>query len=147
MKQGQSERSEKAKFSNSLRVLIFEDSPIHQYLAHCVLKNIASHVSVFENGEDGLIAASTERFDFVIVDMGLPDITGDIVIKRLRAIAGYDNVPVIINTASPETFTEQIQQSKADAVMAKPLTQEAIIQYLKRFHLLDLVLGNNPLKQ
>jgi two-component system, OmpR family, KDP operon response regulator KdpE len=75
-----------------LRVLVVDDErPIRRFLR----TSLANSYTVFEaeNGEDALRAVAANRPDVVILDLGLPDIDGIEVTRRLRE---WTLIPVIV---------------------------------------------------
>jgi len=89
-------RRRAARFS-SMRILIVEDdSTLASGLAR-VLEGEGYAVDVVSRGEDALAAAQQERFDLLILDIGLPGIDGFETLRRLRASGA--RVPVLILTA------------------------------------------------
>jgi two-component system OmpR family response regulator len=80
-----------------MRILIVEDdSTLASGLAR-VLEGEGYAVDVVSRGEDALAAAQQERFDLLILDIGLPGIDGFETLRRLRATGA--RVPVLILTA------------------------------------------------
>ena len=81
----------------TMRILIVEDdSTLSSGLAR-VLEGEGYAVDVVARGEDALAAAQQERFDLLILDIGLPGIDGFETLRRLRATGA--RVPVLILTA------------------------------------------------
>ncbi len=75
-----------------LRVLVVDDErPIRRFLS----ASLGDRFTVFEaeNGKDALHVAAVDRPDLVILDLGLPDMDGTDVTRRLRE---WTDVPVII---------------------------------------------------
>src|SRR4029078_11359383 len=70
-------------------------------------------------GDAGVVAPRQERFDLVILDVGLPGIDGFEVLRRLRA-AG-DRMPVLVLTAR-DALDDRVRglDLGADDYMAKP---------------------------
>ncbi|HTR10173.1 MAG TPA: response regulator [Paraburkholderia sp.] len=73
-------------------VLIEDDRHIRRYV-RATLEREAMRVFEADTGQEGLAIAATARPDLVIVDLGLPDIDGQDVIRQLR---GWSSVPVIV---------------------------------------------------
>jgi two-component system KDP operon response regulator KdpE len=73
-------------------LLIEDEAQIRSFLR---ISLEANHYEVLEarNGEDGLAIASKHRPQLVILDLGLPDMDGKIVVDRLRE---WTKVPVLI---------------------------------------------------
>ncbi|MGQ0654533.1 MAG: response regulator, partial [Betaproteobacteria bacterium] len=84
-----------------MRLLIVEDdAPLASGLRR-VLESEGHAVDVTARGEEAVLAASQERFDLVILDIGLPQIDGFEVLRRLRAAAADKGgpTPVLVLTA------------------------------------------------
>ena len=70
-----------------MRLLIVEDdAPLASGLRR-ILEAEGHAVDVTARGEEAVLAASQERFDLVILDIGLPQMDGFEVLRRLRAAA------------------------------------------------------------
>ncbi|MEW5717600.1 MAG: response regulator, partial [Chloroflexota bacterium] len=76
-----------------VRVLVVDDEPaIRRFLR---MSLTAHDFAVFEaaTGEEALTAVGAQRPDLVILDLGLPDIEGIEVTRRLRE---WSKIPIII---------------------------------------------------
>ncbi len=78
------------------RVLLVEDEPAIADTLVYALETECFEVTHALTGADALAAAAREKFDFAILDIGLPDITGLDVCQRLRATSA---IPVLFLTA------------------------------------------------
>ncbi len=83
------------------RGLVVDDEPNIAYLVAASLRFDGIDSVTAASGEAALSALKRERFDFVILDVMLPDFDGFEVLRRMRA-AG-DNTPVLFLTARDET--------------------------------------------
>lgn len=85
-------------YDPAVRLLIIEDDlQLGDVLAQA-LRQRGHAVTVAATGRDGLEAAS-EGFDVIIADLGLPDLAGLEVIRRIRASS---QVPVVVLSGRPE---------------------------------------------
>jgi two-component system, OmpR family, response regulator len=102
-----------------MRILIVEDDPSLASGLSRILEAEGYAVDVTSRGEDAVQAARQERFDMVILDVGLPGIDGFEVLRRLRA-AEY-RAPVLVLTAR-DTVNDRVHglDLGADDYMAKP---------------------------
>ena len=80
-------------------------------------------------GRDGVELAATENPDVVILDLGLPDITGFEVLKEIRA---FSRVPVLILTVrSDEADVARGLEWGADDYMTKPFHQAELVSRIE----------------
>jgi len=102
-----------------MRILIVEDdSALGSGLVR-ILQAEGYAVDLMPRGEQAVLAAERERFDLVILDVGLPGIDGFEVLRRLRE--GAQRMPVLVLTAR-DTVDDRVHglDLGADDYMAKP---------------------------
>jgi len=109
--------------TGAVSILYIEDNPANIEVVTRFLKpraNIALR-SVM-TGEAGVEAALRDRPDFILLDMHLPDIGGEEVLRRLRAEPATAGIPVAILSAevSPAVI-RRMQASGVVAYLTKPL--------------------------
>jgi two-component system, OmpR family, KDP operon response regulator KdpE len=98
-------------------VLIEDDRQIRRYV-RASLEREAMRVFEADTGQQGLAITATARPDLVIVDLGLPDIDGQEVIRELR---GWSSVPVIVLSArTREEEKVRALDAGADDYLTKP---------------------------
>ncbi len=102
-----------------VRILIVEDDAALASGIARILEGEGHAVDVMAKGEQAVLGARQERFDMMILDVGLPGIDGFEVLRRLRA-AG-DRTPVLVLTAR-DALDDRIHglDLGADDYMAKP---------------------------
>lgn len=100
-------------------ILIVDDEPPIRRLLRTSLASQGFQVTEAENGSDALAAIEESRPDLVILDLGLPDIDGSEVIRRLR---GDDNaVPILVlSSRSDEKGKVEALDLGADDFVTKP---------------------------
>jgi two-component system, OmpR family, response regulator len=107
---------------DSMRLLIVEDdAPLASGLRR-ILEAEGHAVDVTSRGEQAVLAASQERFDLVILDIGLPQMDGFEVLRRLRAAAPSSApLPVLVLTAR-DAVDDRVHglDLGADDYMVKP---------------------------
>jgi len=99
-------------------LIVEDDAPLATGLRR-ILEAEGHAVDVTSRGEQAVLAAAQERFDLVILDIGLPGIDGFEALRRLRG-AEY-RVPVLVLTAR-DTVSDRVHglDLGADDYMAKP---------------------------
>jgi two-component system KDP operon response regulator KdpE len=100
-----------------LRVLVVDDEPpIRKLLNSSLGEHFA--ISEAERGNDALRLAAVDRPDLVILDLGLPDMDGTDVARRLRE---WTDVPIIIiSTRDGEEDKIAALDAGADDYLTKP---------------------------
>jgi two-component system KDP operon response regulator KdpE len=100
------------------RILIIEDEPeIRRFLRASLAAN-QMQVREAENGTDGLRQAASLPPDVVLLDLGLPDISGFDVIEQLR---GWSRVPIVVLSArGQEADKIAALDAGADDYLTKP---------------------------
>src|SRR5687768_17363417 len=106
-----------------MRLLIVEDDASLASGLRRMLEAEGHAVDVTSRGEDAVFAASQERFDLVILDIGLPRMDGFEVLRRLRGAAagGSGPTPVLVLTAR-DAVEDRVRglDLGADDYMVKP---------------------------
>jgi two-component system KDP operon response regulator KdpE len=100
------------------RILVIEDEPEIRRFLRASLAAHHMHVQEAETGQAGIMAAATLPPDVVLLDIGLPDISGLEVIAKLR---GWSTVPIIILSArGQEADKIAAFDAGADDYLTKP---------------------------
>ncbi len=77
-----------------MRILLVEDDPVLADGLSRILRHTYRFVNVINNGAQADQLLQLESYDLVILDMGLPDMDGAQILRRLRA--RNNAVPVLI---------------------------------------------------
>jgi two-component system, OmpR family, response regulator len=102
-----------------MRILVAEDDAVLAEAVQRSLRQSGHAVDWVKNGAEADCALAAERFDLLILDLGLPKKSGIDVLKRLRA--GASRLPVLILTAR-DGVTDRVRglDAGADDYLAKP---------------------------
>jgi two-component system KDP operon response regulator KdpE len=102
---------------NLPRILVVDDErPIRRFLSASLSGKYA--ISEAANGEEAILAVTTERPDLLILDLGLPDIDGVEVTRRLRE---WTQIPIIvISVREQENDKIAALDAGADDYLTKP---------------------------
>ena len=102
-----------------MRLLVVEDAPKMSALLQRAFREDGYAVDVQARGNDAVWMASEYDFDAVILDVGLPDIDGFDVCRRLRARARW--MPILMLTAR-DAVPDRVRglDVGADDYVAKP---------------------------
>jgi CheY-like chemotaxis protein/signal transduction histidine kinase/HAMP domain-containing protein len=80
------------------RLLVVEDEPAQQMSIEALLGHDDIDVSVVSTGKDALHAVAESRFDCIVLDLKLPDMTGFELLDQLNASMEAQEVPVVVFT-------------------------------------------------
>ncbi|MFZ5775383.1 MAG: response regulator [Thermodesulfobacteriota bacterium] len=107
-----------AATGHPVRILVVDDEAAIRKLLTTVLESSGFVVHLAETGSLGLAAAATTRPDLILLDLGLPDLDGVEVIKRLREWSG---VPIIVlSVREREDDKVAALDNGADDYLTKP---------------------------
>ena len=82
-----------------------------------------------KNGEEAILQASSYAPDVVFLDLGLPDIDGIEIIKRIRE---WSNMPIIVISARSEDEDKiEALDAGADDYLTKPFSVEELLARLR----------------
>lgn len=109
--------SQSARISQ-LSVLVIDDEPQMLRLLTTTLESSSYRVVTASSGQEALVLAAQHRPDLVLLDLGLPDVPGQLVLKRLRE---WYKGPVIILTVQ-DALGEKVAalDNGADDYVTKP---------------------------
>ena len=113
-----------------MRILIVEDEPTLGQQLKSTLEQNGYAVDLSTDGEDGHFLGSTEDYDAVVLDLGLPEIDGLTVLGMWRKEGR--NFPVLVLTAR-DSWSDKVAglDAGADDYLAKPFQTEELIARLR----------------
>lgn len=104
------------------KILLIEDMDDNAALVQKVLKAHGHDVLWARNGETGLEMASTQIPDLILLDLGLPDIDGQTLVRFMRNDPHLKDMPIIVVTAWPEETAKKIVNAYGcDGYVGKPV--------------------------
>ncbi len=125
-----------------LRVLLVEDHEISRRVVLEILRIAGCEAQAAENGTRALALFEPDAYDLVMMDIGLPDIDGVTVTKRMRQMEDEHQtqvkVPIVAVSANvgddPARDKRLFEAGMVDYV-TKPLTKSGLSAMLKRLNL------------
>jgi len=125
-------------------VLIIDDEPPIRRLLRLTLEPAGYKVHEAETGQLGLQEAAAKRPDVIILDMGLPDMEGLSVLKRLRE---WSPTPVLMLTVrNQESDKVAALDSGADDYLTKPFGTAELLARLRAIQRRAPEAGEEPVR-
>ena len=114
---------------NKFQVLGVEDDAPIRNLISTTLKTHDYKYLLAKNGEEAILQASTHGPDVMFLDLGLPDIDGVEIIKKIRE---WSNMPIIVISARSEDEDKiEALDAGADDYLTKPFSVEELLARLR----------------
>ena len=118
-----------------LDILLAEDNPFSQKLAHCVLRKHGHEVVVVDNGIAVLEAYGRQRFDLILMDVRMPRMDGlqttAAIRDRERRSGGH--IPIIALTANAMVGDrESCLKAGMDDCLIKPIRPSTLLAVIAR---------------
>jgi two-component system KDP operon response regulator KdpE len=110
-------------------VLIVDDEPQIRRLLTVTLEANAYRVLSAASGQEGLVLAAQHRPALVVLDIGLPDLSGQEVLRRLRE---WSNAPVmVLSVLDDEKGKVAALDAGADDYVTKPFNTDELLARLR----------------
>jgi two-component system aerobic respiration control sensor histidine kinase ArcB len=115
-------------------ILLVEDNEIAAKVATLLLTRLGASVTVVSTGKAAITQATTQNYDLILLDIGLPDRSGVEVAQEIRLFEAEENksIPIVALTAHVGKEEEKTYlDAGINEVLSKPLT-EAVAKKLMR---------------
>lgn len=114
---------------NKLFVLVVEDDKSVRNLIVTTLRTHGYRYAEAPTGEAAIVQASSHNPDVILLDLGLPDMEGAEVIRRVR---GWSNMPIIVISARSEDVDKiAALDAGADDYLTKPFSVDELMARLR----------------
>ena len=121
----------------NMKILVVDDFSTMRRIVRNLLKELGfANVQEAEDGIDALAKLRADKFDFVVSDWNMPNMTGIELLRNIRADAALKHLPVLMVTA--EAKRENIieaAQAGASGYVVKPFTAATLDEKLKKIFL------------
>ena len=129
------------------KVLIVEDNSDWRLLLSMVIQRAGYDVISAITGNEGVTLATLNHPDLILLDLGLPGMSGDAATAQIKQNPATRNIPVVIQTAfAPGTNVNRAIQAGAVEVLHKPISIAEIQRVLDKYLSAENTLPRAPVQ-
>ena len=122
----------KRDFGYGRRALVVDDVSDVTEMLSVLLSHAGYEVVTALSAHGALEAVHKERFDVIISDIGMPEMNGYQLAREIRALPGYDTVPMIAVTGySMFDDRERSLNAGFSAHLTKPIEPRALLDLIE----------------
>ena len=123
-----------AENSLNIKILLADDDASMRRFLEVTLQRAGYTVVSAEDGLAALKIAFSEKFDAVIADAMMPNMTGHDLCRMLRQNPEYNSIPLIILSGFAREITANIEQDCADIYLVKGADlKDVLIENLAKY--------------
>lgn len=113
-----------------LNVLSVENDDLNRQLLSYMLAEVCN-LDAVSSGEDAILAAISKRYDLILMDINLGKINGLDVIKEIRKLPDYINIPIAAVTAfTMKGDKEEFLSKGCDYFIPKPYSKSELLNII-----------------
>ncbi|MDI1308021.1 MAG: response regulator [Methylotenera sp.] len=114
-------------------ILAVDDSGSLRQMVAFSLKAAGYDVVQAVDGQDGLDKAKEKTVDLVLTDQNMPIMDGLTLIKNLRELGSYQNVPILmLTTESSDEMKAKGKAAGANGWLVKPFDPKRLIEVVQK---------------
>lgn len=117
---------------NKPLAIVIEDHENTATIFAAALNTAEYEVEVINDGASALERLSEVTPSLVVLDLHLPNVSGEKILHQIRADERLKKLPVILATADP--LLAEILSSEANLVLIKPISFDQLSELSKRLH-------------
>ncbi|MDA1143134.1 MAG: PAS domain S-box protein [Planctomycetota bacterium] len=110
-----------------LRILVIEDVINQRRMLQILLSELGHIVVAASHGKEGLVKLSKQKFDLVITDQAMPDMSGEQIAREIKSLR---NIPVMLLTGFGSFMDESPEG--IDHVIGKPVTSSLLASAIEK---------------
>jgi signal transduction histidine kinase len=126
----------------SARILIIDDDEAARYIMRSALAKGNFQIAEATGGKEGLAMAVSFHPNIILLDLSMPDLGGEEVLRRLKENSATASIPVIINTSRHLQPKERAQLAAQTAGIVSKQEMDPAAALRQIHDLLNAVLSN-----
>jgi len=120
------------------RILVVEDNEDSRFILVVILRSLGYETTEAETGTRGVEKALSEEPDLIVMDLGLPGISGIDAAKALKKNLITAHIPIIAHSAwTPSQCKEEVLKAGMVDYLEKPASRELIKATIEKFILIQ----------
>jgi len=117
----------------SKTILVVDDSGSLRQMVVFSLRSVGYQVVEAVDGQEAFDLAKKQVFDLVLTDQNMPRMDGLTLIRSLRALPQYQQVPILmLTTESSDEMKARGRAVGANGWMVKPFDPKRLIEVVKK---------------
>lgn len=136
-------KSRRVLIDRSVKILVVEDEALNQLLIVEMLRTFGYVPKVAVNAKEALALYDKTDYKIIFMDIGLPDMSGLEVCKKIRQNEGEKKVPIVAVTAYGEQVKEQCVMAGMDEFITKPIDMVKLGMILNKYLSAQNSVNNN----
>lgn len=113
------------------RVLVVEDDPSVRGLLQTLLVSEGYDVSTASDGLAALVKAAAVQPQVVLLDLMMPDLSGQRVLEEMRGDPALADVPVVVVTGQQDAVAAMVETLGRENVFLKPFGVRALLDRVR----------------
>jgi two-component system cell cycle response regulator DivK len=116
------------------RILVIEDNDDNRRIMRDLLTSAGYELNEAQTGETGVALAAALRPDLILMDIQLPGIDGYEATRRIKAMTGLREIPIIAVTSYALSGDDvRAWEAGCDGYVAKPFSPRKILEMVREF--------------
>ena len=115
---------------DTFRIMVVEDNEINAMVAELIIKEMGHNITLAKSGTEAICLYEKDAFDYILIDIELPEMNGYELCKKLRSIEDIKQIRshmIGVSAYSGEEFQKKCQLAGMDYCITKPLEKELLI--------------------
>jgi CheY-like chemotaxis protein len=119
--------------ASARNILVVDDNDRHLDILNTILSSVGHDVEMCGTGADAIRRLSMRRYDVVVLDMIMPEVSGLLVAHEMREGALNRRTPIIACTANMSVARKQLDDVPGvAAILGKPIDTASLILAVAR---------------
>ena len=116
------------------KILVVEDNADSRFILVTRLRHIGDEIVEAATGPDGVEKSIAEKPDLILMDIGLPGMTGIEAARRIKENPVAGHVPIVAHTAwDPSQWKDQALNAGMGEYLVKPVSMKTLEETIKKF--------------